>query len=474
MTSLEQLEFSKLNKDDLIHVVGVAGVEGTSVASFLLQEGFTNIVGHAMCVKEKFERELLKNHDLRSPIDKITLLDKVRGWNMPINFGSEYLNGIESAKVIFVPQSWELYPMENEPLFSLRYKLINAIHLYLELAPCVTIGVTGSDGKTTTAHIIEHLLREAGRPVWLSGNYRQGTHVLEQIRTLDPNGYLVLEVSNRHLNFGLLYHPDIAVVTNVTQNHLTEYESFDMYLHVKERILSEDTVAVLNADNSYTQHMGDHCKKRLMFSRLRARGMSGAIMDGDFVMIDGKKVCDVRGVKLSGSHNVENILAAVTVACELGLTHGEIGSGLMTFRAMPERLEFVLELNGRQIFNDLSATSVESTRRGLQSFDSVPLSVVLGGSTKGVDYDPLARAIKDQNVRVFGVVSDVTEALKICGVNLKEYATAQDAIFDAYKDTPVGGVIMISPSGAFFSSSFLPRGIDPIISSLRSFALSEG
>jgi UDP-N-acetylmuramoylalanine--D-glutamate ligase len=427
-----------------------------------------------MCLPEQFERELLKNHDLKSPSDKIALLNKACGWNIKINFGNNYLKNVNSARAIFVPQSWELYPEENEPLFNLRNRLINSIHLYLELAPCVTIGVTGSDGKTTTSHIIEHLLREAGRPVWLSGNYRQATHVLENIRSLDPNGYLVLEISNRHLNFGLLYHPDIAVVTNVTQNHLTEYRDFDMYLHVKERILDEGTVAVLNADNAYTQHMGDHCRKRLMFSRLRKRSMTGAVMDGAFVMMDGKKVCDIGCVKLSGSHNVENILAAVTVAHELGLTSGEIGAGLTTFRSVPERLEFMLELEGRQIFNDLSATSAESTRRGLQSFDSVPLSVVVGGETKGVDYDPLARTIKDQNVKVFGVSSMVTEALKDCGVTVNEYSSAHDAISSAYQNTPVGGVIMISPAGAFFSSKFLPRGIKHVISSLQSTGQTSG
>lgn len=472
MTSLEQPVFSRLHKHTPIHVVGVTGVEGATVASFLLQEGFTNIVGHALCAPEGFEREVLRQHQLTDPKKKQTLLQDVRAWKFPIQFQDTYLQGIEGAEIIFAPQSWELYGEENAPLYALRDRLANIMQLYLELAPCPTIGVTGSDGKTTTTHLITHLLRSAGRRAWLSGNYREGEHLLSRVRSFDPSDVLVLEVSNRHLNFGLTVHPTIGVVTNVTQNHLNEYDGFDAYRQVKERLLGENTTAVLNADNPFTFHMGDHCVERRLFSRLRS-DVNGAFFCGDAFCDGDGTICAREDFRLKGDHNVENALAAITVARVLGLSSEEISQGLKTFGAVPERLELLMEIDGRQVVNDLSATSAESARRGVLAFSGRPLSIVVGGETKGVDYAPLAQTLKEEGVQVFAVKSDVAEALLAEGVSVTVCQDAREAIWRAYENTPREGVLLVSPAGAYFSSRFLPGGLEPIISSLRSSVLRE-
>ena len=471
MTYSEPRVFSSLSRESLIHIVGITGVEGATVASFLLANGFQNLIGHALCDASAFEKELLKSHHLKSSVDKQNLLARVREWRMELRFGGEYLKGIEEAFVIFAPQSWELYEQENAPLFLLCSKLANIIHLYLELAPCKTIGVTGSDGKTTTTHLIAHLLHTAGRQAWLSGNYREGEQRLLSLKTLDPEGFLVLEISNRHLNFGLTKHPDIAVVTNVTENHLTEYEDFLRYRNVKERILGKDTRAVLNADNPFTAHMGDHCKDRLFFSRRPGAHVNGAFVSGGEIHDASGFICDVSDICLPGEHNVENVLAAITVVRSLGCSGDDITAGLKTFCAVPERLEFLTEIGGRKIFNDLSATSAESARRGLLAFKDTPVSMVVGGWTKGVDYDPFAQTILETGAHIFGVESEVTQALIAHGASVAVFPSAKEAIFSAYENTPEGGVVLVSPGGAFFSSKFLPEGLLSIISSLRSRVL---
>ncbi len=470
MISSEQRVFSKLKKRSAIHVVGMTGIEGAAIVSFLLQEGFHDIVGHAMCDIEAFERELLSHHKLGGD-RKRELLTRVRGWGIEWRFGDDYLRGVEEADVIFAPQSWELHKETNAGLFSLRSRLMNIMHLYLELAPCMTIGVTGSDGKTTTTHLIAHLLRSAGRKARLSGNYREGEQTLSHIRELDPNGYLVLEVSNRHLNFGLAKHPNIAVVTNVTQNHMTEYESFVEYCDVKERLLGSESIAVLNADNPCTRHMGDHCKERLLFSRCPDVQATGAFVSKTEIHDADGFICDVSDGGLPGDHNVENVLAAVTVARRLGLSSGEIVAGLKTFRAVPERLEMIAEIDGRFIVNDLAATSMESARRAVEAYAGKPFVLVVGGETKGVDYEPFARTVQRVGAVIVGVKSEVTDTLRALGVPIETYPTVKEAINIAFKKTPRGGTLLLSPAGAFFQSRLMANEeitVESLIAELKS------
>ncbi|MDA1038592.1 MAG: Mur ligase family protein, partial [bacterium] len=399
--------------------------------------------------------ELLKNHGFEDALKKKTLLDKTRGWNVERRFGEEYLSDVESADIIFAPQSWMLFKEENAKLFGIQEKLRNIMHLYLELAPCEVIGVTGSDGKTTTAHLITHLLKSAGRKVWLSGNYRHGEHVLEQIRDLNQDGYLVLEISNRHLNFGFSSYPDISVITNVTQNHITEYENFEQYKETKARILGPETISVLNLDNQNTRSMGGLAKTDFFFSRVQET--NGAFLSGTGLIMGEQNLCSLSDISLPGDHNVENTLAAVTVARLLELTSEEITAGVQSFAAVKERLELSAIVGGKRIINDLAATSAESTRRGILAFQDDVLTVVLGGETKGVDYELLADAIKESKARIFGIKSEVTDALEKLGVNVSLSDTITEAIRTAYQKTPTGGVLLISPAGAFFQSRYMVR-----------------
>ncbi len=455
MTFSEQQEFSNLSKDSNVHVVGVTGVEGATVTSFLLSEGFKNVTVHAICQEEKFEYELLKNHGFEDAFKKKTLLEKSRGWNVERRFGEEYLSGVEEADIIFAPQSWMLFKEENAKLFGIQEKLRNIMHLYLELARCIVVGVTGSDGKTTTVHMITHLLKSAGRKVWLSGNYRHGEHVLEEIWDLDPSGYLVLEISNRHLNFGFSHFPDIAVITNVTQNHINEYKNFEAYKETKSRILGPDTIAVLNQDNKNTLTMAGSAKTDFFFSRLQET--NGAFLKGVDIMMGEHKMCSLADISLPGDHNIENTLAAVTVAQLLELTPEEITVGVKSFASVKERLEVVAEINGKRIVNDLAATSAESTRRGVMAFKEDDLTLVLGGDTKGVDYEPLAEILKERKPRIFGLKSEATDLLQELGVDLEIFDSVKEAVKVAYQNTPAGGVLMISPAAAFFQSRYMVK-----------------
>ncbi|MBI2484757.1 hypothetical protein HYW18_01240 [Candidatus Uhrbacteria bacterium] len=465
MTFSEPHAFDLTNKTQNIHVVGASGVEGTTVLLFLRREGFQNIVGHALCAKESFEKEILQSHGLQEPAQKNELLSRVRAAAVPLHCDTEYLSGVEEADIIFVPQSWELYP-ENARLASLRERLRNVMQLYVALAPCKTIGVTGSDGKTTTAHLIWHILLSAGKPAWLSGNYRHGPHMLAELSTLDPNGFLVLEISNRHLNFGLPKTPNIAVITNVTQNHLTEYKAFDEYIETKGRILGSGTVAVLNADNPITAcYQNKRLANRFLFSKHLE--VNGACVRGEEIWMQDECLLSLADMPLAGEHNVENVLAAVTAVKLLGLSSAEIKKGVRTFAAVKERLQSLGFVDERELINDLSGTSMESTRRGVKAFSGRPLAVVLGGSTKGVDYAPLAQTLKEQGVVVCGVESEVADALRTLGVPLSTFNTAREALEDAHKKTPRGGAILVSPAGAFFASRYLPQGLEAVISSLQ-------
>ena len=455
MTSLAPLALDTRSKDTDIHVVGVTGVEGMSVMDFLVAEGFTNVTGHCLCKKDGLERELLENVVLTHPAEKRRLLERVRAWSNRVRSGADYLNVIEEADLVFLPQSWKLYK-ENVQLLSLKVPRYNIMHLYLELAPCTTIGVTGSDGKTTTTNLIAHLLRAGGRSAEISGNYRQGPQVLSRIKMLDPNGFLVLEISNRHLDFGLTKHPNIAVVTNVTENHLTEHESFEAYVCTKASIIGPETIAVLNKENVQTAKMGKGAKEVHFFEK---RLVPFAIANPS----------------LFGEHNLENVAAAYVVGNLVGLTDDELHRAFESFIAVPERLELVGEIHGRLVINNLSGTSAESTRRGVLAFSGRPVSLVMGGDTKGVDYTDFADTLKREGTSVHAVRSEASHALRVLGVHLEEHDTAKDASVAAFQRTPKDGVLLFSPGGAFFESRFLNKKKNPnalsfqeIISLLRS------
>jgi len=242
-----------------IHVLGLTGTEGSSVVDFLVRHGITTITGHDMRRSEEFEAEFDRTHQWLPPEPRREAARRLTAHPITVRWGDRYLEGIEGAEVIFVPQSWFRHA-RNAPVRERRDRgvpLSSMTHLFFEESPCPIIGVTGTNGKFTVAYLIHQMLARSGARAFFSGNDRSHVPMLYHLEQIRPRDWLVLEISNRQL-VGLPYSPQIGVVTNVAPHHLDDHGSMDAYVEVKRTLIRHqgpDGVAVLNADNPYTAKM---------------------------------------------------------------------------------------------------------------------------------------------------------------------------------------------------------------------------
>ena len=251
------------------------------------------------------------------------------------------------------------------------------------------IGITGSNGKTTTTSLIGHILREAGLEVQVGGNI--GTPVTAMIASSRADGWNVLELSSFQLETIAAFRADIGLALNVTQNHLDRHHTFENYAAAKRRLfetMSADGCAVLNAEDPVCASFAKHTAATVRwFSGARAVE-AGAYRRGDDLILDGRRLMSAGEIPLRGSHNIENVLAAAVAAARAGASDAKIAAAVKTFRAVEHRLEFVRNLSGVDFYNDSKATSVDATLKALDAFEG-GLWVILGGKDKGLDYAPL-------------------------------------------------------------------------------------
>lgn len=234
------LKNPKLN----IHIVGAAAAEGSAIARFLFQIGAKNVTLHDFCQKEEYQKHFLTFHNGIENRGKLWQVMKKLPYT--VNFVDQYLEDIENADLIFLPQAWYKYDFNYPKLGKIveekEVATSNMIDLYLQLFPGTTVGITGTHGKTTVMRLLGHILKEARKSVFVSGNDRHSAQVLEllaQAESLNADDILVLEISNRHLKQSLEKSPHIAVITNIHPNHLDEHESIDEYREVKKSIASK-------------------------------------------------------------------------------------------------------------------------------------------------------------------------------------------------------------------------------------------
>ncbi len=265
-----------------IHVVGLAGSEGTAVTRFLWERGARDITVHDVEEGEPLRRAFSRSHVGLPKAQRASLWTELSSLPLTRRLGNAYLEGIEDAEVIFAGQAWYLYPRNVAalaPLIDAGLPLRGIMDLYFGLAPARILAVTGSNGKSTTSRLVESMLLQAKLRVWYAGNERRSVQVLDRMDQMSATDWLVLEVSNRHLR-GLQLAPgqgaDVAVVTNVLPNHLDEHaDSFDAYAAVKRRLLDAQPAsgfAVLNADDAVTAGFANHAPGHaLLFARAAPR-----------------------------------------------------------------------------------------------------------------------------------------------------------------------------------------------------------
>lgn len=444
-------EFNNYIKNKNVAIIGL-GVSNIPLIDYLHNLG-TNIM-------------LFNN----KPVDN-SILDKIYEYKIQYSFGENYLSKLNGFDVIFRSPSCRPDLPEIEKEIENGAILTSEIELVLELCPGTTIGVTGSDGKTTTTSLIYEILKEENLNCYLGGNI--GIPLFTKISDMKPEDYIVLELSSFQL-MTMNVSPNIAVITNVTPNHLDIHKSYKEYIQSKANIFKyqdENDLLVLNYDNEITKEFAKLAKAKVIFFSSKEKLDNGLIVDNDII-----KDCDNglrrhlvnrKNINLKGIHNSENICAAIAATSRIASIDSQTRA-VSNFSGVNHRLEFVKEINGVKWYNDSISSSPTRTIAGLNSFDE-DIVLIAGGYDKHLDYKPLAQPIinKVSKLILLGQTSDkihheVTQLLNLENKKMEIFKTTtlEEAVSKAKEVSKKGDIVLFSPASASFDmfNNFEERG----------------
>lgn len=330
------------------------------------------------------------------------------------------------------------------------------------------IAITGSNGKTTTTTLLGEIFRHAGVTTQVGGNI--GLPVVEMVRGSVPDGWNILEVSSFQLETIQYFSPKIALVLNITPDHLDRHGTFEKYASAKTRITENQTAddfLVLNAEDKPTQMVAAKTRAQIFWFSPRRPIKQGTFVYGDSIFFlpkeNGKAepVMPVAEIPLVGAHHVENVLAAICAARLAGIPSETIREAVHQFKAVEHRLQWIAEIAGVQYYNDSKATNVDATAKALAAF-SQGVHLILGGKDKNSDYTELSSLLKERVACVYTIGSAAQKIEKqLAGiVKIKSAETLDAAVRMAAEDAVAGDVILLAPACASFDQfdSYEHRG----------------
>jgi UDP-N-acetylmuramoylalanine--D-glutamate ligase len=355
-------------------------------------------------------------------------------------------------------------PADLDLLVSVRARGVPVIGELELAAPYLegpNIGITGTNGKTTTTALTGHILRASGIACQVGGNI--GTAPAEMVQTSRPDQWNVLELSSFQLETIETFRAPIAACLNLTQNHLDRHHTFENYVNAKARLFEtqgRDDLAILNADDPVTAGFAKRTPaKRVWFSS--SHPVSGAWLEGYTIKFQGEALLNVRELQLRGRHNYENVMAAALIADSAGATASQIASAARTFAPVEHRLEFVRTIHGVGYYNDSKATSVDATLKAISAFDG-GLWIILGGKDKDSDYTVLREPLHARGRAALLIGSAASKIAKHLGdaVPIIPCGALAAAIDQAARAAVPGDTVLLAPACASFDQfdSYEHRG----------------
>ena len=317
------------------------------------------------------------------------------------------------------------------------------------------ICITGSNGKTTTTSLIGHILETAGLPVQVAGNI--GTPLISRVDISSDGSFTVVEASSFQLEFISTFRPNIAVLLNVTPDHLDRHGSVESYAAAKARMFENqmpEDAAIINADDTVAPQYAPTGPRVFWFSREK-QVASGCYVRGDEIIFrcDGEEtvLLNRKIIGLRGSHNMENVLAAAAAARLAGVEPGAIAEGVRTFAGVEHRIEYVATIGGVEYFNDSKATNVDATLKALDAFPGNVL-VILGGKDKGSDYKILRQTLRSRArmALLIGSAADKIEADLAGAIPVERVQTLERAVEHASQHAKPGDTVLLAPACASF------------------------
>jgi UDP-N-acetylmuramoylalanine--D-glutamate ligase len=348
---------------------------------------------------------------------------------------------------------------------TLGGEVIGEIELASQFLPGPMVAITGSNGKTTTTTLAGEILTAGGFPTLVGGNI--GTPAISLVEQAKPETVIVLEISSFQLETIQTFHPKVAVVLNVTPDHLDRHKTFEAYADAKARMFENqrsDDFAVLNADDPTCVSMAQRTKAQVFwFSRQKEVRQGTWVRDGNILFRDGegqgkngqREVMPVAEIPLKGAHNLENVLAAACAGVLMGCEAKKIRQAVHDFKAVEHRLEFVATIGGVDYYNDSKATNVDATIKALESFPA-NIHLILGGKDKGSDYTVLNELLQKRVKRVYTIGSAAEKiesqiaSSKSGRVEVVNAETLENALCKAHAVAVPGDVVLLAPACASF------------------------
>lgn len=398
-------------------------------------------------------------------------MKKITDYAMEFSLGPNNLSKLEGFDIIFRSPSCLPTVPELQKEVGRGAILTSEIEMLMKLCPGKVIGVTGSDGKTTTTTLIYEILKANGYNCYLGGNI--GTPLFTKLSKMTPDDIIVLELSSFQL-MGMEISPSISVITNISPNHLNVHSSYEEYIDAKKNIFKyqdKDGIIVLNYDNAITKAAAKEANGKVVFFSSKTKLEDGIILDGDIIKECKDKlrrhILSTNTVALRGVHNYENICAAIAATKTLVDVEDAV-KAVKDFKGVQHRLEFIREIDGVKWYNDSIGTSPTRTIAGLHSFDE-RIVLIAGGYDKHLDYTPIAKPILekvdsliligDTAPKIFDAVKEEAEKQ---GKDIKIYMCDEfkNTVLVAKKVAKPGQIVLFSPASASFDlfRNFEERG----------------
>ena len=433
-------------KNKKVLVVGL-GKSGRSAALFLRRQGAQVTVS-----------------DMRSAEALAKEIPALLEEGIAVETGGHGLLTFRRQDLIVVSPGVPLTTPELQQVRKLGLPITGEVELAAQFLKTKILAITGSNGKTTTTTLCGEILKASGVVTQVGGNI--GIPVIELVESPEnqsdaaADAWSVLEISSFQLETTQHFRPKIAVILNITPDHLDRHGTFEDYAAAKEKIFASQTredFLVLNADDARVQQAAGRAKARVYwFSRTKLVRQGAAVFNGAIAFRADEQssfepVMPVSDVPLKGEHNLENVLAAVCAARLAGVENDVIAAAVRAFQAVEHRLEFVAEIANVQYFNDSKATNVDATMKALASFPG-GIHLILGGKDKNSDYTQL-RPLLQQRVKCVYTIGAAAEKIEreIAGATrIVSSQTLDAAVESAARDAASGDVVLLAPACSSF------------------------
>jgi len=442
-------------KNKKILIVGL-GKTGVSTARFLKQKG-------AIVTATDSNKEQKQNNEVRSLIE----------FGVHLEIGYHTQESFEQADMIILSPG---VPHTIAPVIKAKEKgisVIGEIEMASRFIKEPIVAVTGTNGKTTTTTLLGEMLTQSGFNVFVGGNI--GNPLIDYAGSPEKADIIVAEISSFQLDTIETFRPKVGVLLNIAEDHMDRYEDFNDYARSKGRIFenqkSNDTAVLNGTDPSIRSIYRNLISKKLVFSHngnfeSKEPGNNALISKTDILFtLNNKKAesLEIAGIKLPGSHNLENVAAAGLAALAAGGSFEGIQLAIHSFKGLPHRLEYVTTINGVQYFNDSKATNAHAVEKALHAFN-VPVVLIMGGRNKDVDFHLLENSVRTHVTKLI-VFGEAKEEIRFALGPITKTEAAEsmnEAVANAHASAEPGNVVLLSPACSSFDmyNNYAERGVN--------------